>query len=64
MIYGNRKHCEKDLKRDLTTFNHQPEEGKEGKDNDEVKMSKQEAIELCKLLEGAKRIMQGKIAKA
>jgi len=38
MIYGNRKHCEKDLKRDLTTFNHQPEEGKEGKEGKKEKI--------------------------
>ncbi len=60
MVNDNRKYfVKKDLRRDLTTFNHQPKGG-----SGEVKMSKQEAIEFCKLLEGAKRIIQGKIAKA
>ncbi|MFA5752854.1 MAG: hypothetical protein WC910_07295 [Bacteroidales bacterium] len=60
MVYDNQKRIlKKDLKRDLATFNRQPKGG-----SDEVKMSKQEAIEFCKLLEGAKRIIQGKIAKA
>jgi hypothetical protein len=35
----------------------------EGK-NDEVKLSKQEAIELCKLARGIKRLLESKIAKA
>lgn len=60
MAYDNQQRIlKKDLKRDLATFNRQTKEG-----NDEVKMSKQEAIKFCKLLEGAKRIIQEKIAKA
>lgn len=60
MAYDNRKHfLKKDLRRDLTTFNHQPKGG-----NDEVKLSKQEAIELCKLARGIKKILESKIAKA
>ncbi|HHT9136793.1 MAG TPA: hypothetical protein ACFYEK_06040 [Candidatus Wunengus sp. YC60] len=60
MVNDNRK-CilKKDLRRDLTTFNHQPKGG-----NDEVKLSKQEAIELCKLARGIKKILESKIAKA
>jgi hypothetical protein len=52
----------KDLRRDSATFNHQPKEG--NREDGEVKLSKQDAIELCKLAQGIKRILESKLAKA
>jgi hypothetical protein len=53
-------------------YNNQNIFGKKSKDTittklggkDEVKLSKEEAIELCKLARGIKKILESKIAKA
>jgi hypothetical protein len=60
MAYDNQQiFCDDLLIKKKKTFNHQPKGG-----NDEVKLSKQEAIELCKLARGIKKILESKIAEA